>query len=244
METNKKLLIVGDLHGRIELAKTSVAKAKELGADIIFIGDLTDSFTKTNAEQLQTLVLVADLCEKGEAKCIWGNHDLSYLFPQWFCCSGFSETKRQLFSAAYQKLWSSGNFVPFIAFPFGEKRLLVSHAGLAPKHVPAFGTDPIAFLDRELSGDIRTIPNSPLLQAGFDSGSYDQACGGITWLRPSEFSEGFSDIIQVVGHTPQRFIQRYEKLNMICIDCLEYGHAEVLFVDLDTLEIKEVSLTS
>lgn len=244
MESFKKLLVIGDIHGRCQELEQALAKAKELEAFPIFIGDLTDSFKRTNAEQLAALIRVADLCEAGQAKCLWGNHDLSYLFPQWFRCSGFSETKRQLFSAGYQKLWKSGNFDPFLSFSFGEKRILITHAGLAPNHVPALAEDPIKFLKEVFTEDLRAIPSHPLLQAGFDSGSWDQMQGGITWLRPSELKDGFSDIIQIVGHTPQRAITFINRLNMWVIDSLEYGLAEVLFIDLEALEIKTISLTS
>ncbi len=244
MESFKKLLVIGDIHGRCQELEQALEKAKALEAFPIFIGDITDSFNKTNAEQSAALIRIADLCEGNKAKCLWGNHDLSYLFPQWFKCSGFSETKRVLFSAGYQKLWKSGNFVPFLSFPFGEKRILITHAGLAPKHVPALAKDPINFLVEHFTGDIRAIPDHPLLQAGFDSGSWDQMQGGITWLRPSELKEGFTDIIQIVGHTPQNSIQFIPRLNMWLIDSLEYGRAEVLLVDLEALEIKVVSLTS
>ena len=78
MEKFKKWAFIGDLHGNFEVATKAGYWAIDNKARPIFLGDLTDSFSKTKRAQLYTIRFVRNLLDAGGI-CIWGNHDLSYI---------------------------------------------------------------------------------------------------------------------------------------------------------------------
>ena len=234
----RKILLVGDLHGNFDLAVKLTYWARRKGYSIVYYGDLTDSFEYSKRDQLKTLLLVIDQLKAGRAWCLWGNHDLSYINSPLFACSGYTPTKEKYFKEAYKELLNHPRFTPFIDLKWEEdKKILLTHAGLAPEMVPV-RKDPIEFLEESFKDRAQAFNTPmPLLMPGKLSGGR-QPVGGITWLRSGETQGGFPNLIQIVGHTAQGAIDFDSKRNTYYIDTLiASSNQEVILLDLDLFKI-------
>jgi hypothetical protein len=233
-----RYIIVGDLHGHYTFAEKSLTLATEREAQVVFVGDLTDSFSQSENNQYTTIKVVTEACATKNALCMWGNHDLSYINPTHHRCSGFTKKKKARFSSAYQELIDTKNFVSHV---FIRDNILVTHAGLAPEFIPTGKTAQDVLTN--LSATAYLGPHlHPLLAPGIDSGGGQiNIYGGITWLRMSEISHGIENLLQIVGHTPVNTIRFNSRVNFWCIDSLEYGFKEVLYID-ENDKIETISL--
>jgi len=234
---SKKYLAIGDVHGDLGFLTRAYYYAKLHKFTPVFLGDFVDSFVRSKREQEAVLMMMLDILTwDKDAYALWGNHDLSYIFPRLHSCSGFSMSKMQAFLPYYNKLLLQKNFRPFLYLDGPKKDVLLSHAGLEPRHLPGLGTDESKvkswltsrFADRSLA--IRT-PN-PLLDVGFASGG-KQSYGGITWLRAEETNFGFESILQVVGHTPVDEAYFDAENNFYYIDTLASKKPTLALVDLE-----------
>jgi len=211
---NRRFVFIGDGHGNHEIVHQAVSWAHTKRAGVVMLGDLTDSAHRTTRDQIRLLHLVLREMSYG-ATCLWGNHDLSYLFPDRFKCSGYSRNKRDRFRSLYRKVWRHENFRPFLWL--GDEQILVTHAGLAPSLVPE-GCSPVTFLQ-----DLKIeefIAHPQLLQPGQHSGGREPT-GGITWLRKEESRLPLPGITQIVGHTPHEHAHYDSTRNTWYIDTLE-----------------------
>ena len=227
---DQRYVLIGDGHGNHETIHQAVSWAHTKGAQVVLLGDLTDSADRTTRDQLRLLHLALRELDYG-AICLWGNHDLSYLFPKRFRCSGYSSNKRDHFIRLYRKLWSHENFRPFLWLE--DECILVTHAGLAPDLVPE-EQHPVSYLKRYESADMITHP--ALLHPGRESGG-SQPIGGITWLRKEESGSSLPGITQIVGHTPHENVHYDEKRDTWYVDTLDASRAILL---LDQGEVNVV----
>lgn len=229
-KSKEKYTIIGDVHGQFDTIIKAASWAWINDATPVYLGDLTDSFSKSKSEQLRAMYFVLRDMDRG-AICLWGNHDLSYLFPDLHKCSGYSKTKEDYFRRAYTEFFKHPNFRPY--YWIGDS-ILVTHAGLSPKLVPTEFT-PKEFLDNSMKDTSKAIKSSPLFKAGRSSGG-PQAVGGITWLRSTECTKPLEGITQIVGHTPQGEIEYDSMRDIWYVDSLEYGSKEILLVNRGKIE--------
>ena len=70
-----KTLVIGDLHGRWEIAEAALATEH----NVVFMGDYLDSFDRTSLECLETLKVVTNavLAEPERVQALVGNHEMS-----------------------------------------------------------------------------------------------------------------------------------------------------------------------
>lgn len=73
----KPIMVIGDVHGNINELDELLAKAKEVDAHILFLGDIVDY----GFYNIITLNTVYDLVRQGKAHMIWGNHERK--FDRW-----------------------------------------------------------------------------------------------------------------------------------------------------------------
>lgn len=231
MEKFKKWVFIGDLHGNFEVATKTAYWAITQKIRPIFIGDLTDSFTKTKKAQLFCIHFIKNMLDAG-AICLWGNHDLSYINPDAFACSGYTRTKDEYFKGAYASLVRHENFKPF--FYIKKHNVLATHAGfdlkVIPDHYPD-DIDPIEVLEtvfQEENGTALTH-TTRYLRPGKHSGGI--GIGGLIWKRPSESSGPLNDIVQVAGHTPQDTCNFNDNDHTWYIDTIEYGDRSILLLN-------------
>ena len=93
-----KTIIVGDLHGRYEIAE-KVLEAKE-DYNVVFVGDYVDSREGISpVDQVKTIKLVLEAIKvsDGRVQGLLGNHELSYMKPE-MQCSGYSYEVRNAFN--------------------------------------------------------------------------------------------------------------------------------------------------
>lgn len=231
MERFKKWVFIGDLHGNFEVATKTAYWALNQKARPIFIGDLTDSFSKTKKAQLYCIQFVRNMLDAG-AICLWGNHDLSYINPDAFACSGYTRTKDAYFKEAYSDLLRHENFTPFYYIP--EHKVLATHAGFDPKLIPDHypdDVDPIEVLQKAFKEENSTMlmQSTRYLRVGKFSGG--MGIGGLIWKRPTESSGPLGDIVQVAGHTPHETCIFNEVDHTWYIDTIEYGDRSILMLD-------------
>jgi hypothetical protein len=158
MEKNKKILSIGDIHGR------SVWKDKLFGSvlnfekwargefreekdeyesdyplhqwdKIIFVGDYVDSFDVSNVEMLQNLkdiILLKKMCPEKIVLLI-GNHDIQYIVPDQYC-SGYRPEMKHDFGSLYNENASLFQMAYYQEVPVHadrkNRKILWTHAGV------------------------------------------------------------------------------------------------------------------
>ena len=109
-ENNMKRLYIGDIHGDYKVVEYINKYFKEHKK--IFLGDILDSFYFSTAEQIESLDLIIKMIEEGNTQCLFGNHEMSYLYPKHFKCSGYKEETFIQFMNYREKVLTL--FKPFI----------------------------------------------------------------------------------------------------------------------------------
>lgn len=210
-----KHTFIGDIHGKVEQVERALAKDGKK----IFVGDFMDSWDRPWQSHSKCLELVLEAINKGEAEAIYGNHELSYLYPH-HKCSGW-DAKRSLVMAQFKDQIEQ-LFKPYILL---SPEFLVTHAGLtsqlwAKKHLTREN------LEQRL---IEAWPkmSSFVHQIGHYRGGIS-GVGGIFWCDFSMEFNPIPELTQVFGHTAGDGIR--QKGNSFCIDCLD---KEDSFLEMD-----------
>jgi hypothetical protein len=207
-----KTIIVGDLHGRVEIAEQILEMVSDY--NIVFIGDYIDSYDRSVEDQIGTLRLVLDAVNSsdGSVKALWGNHELSYMNPV-MRCSGYNNETAILL--AHLDLSSLLNYTWVDNF-------LISHAGVS-QHLLEARNETIE----------EYLGNGRYNQIGVARGGGDPV-GGLFWCDWFREFEPLPDTPQVVGHSGYRQPGQHkgilQKDNSFCVDCFQHTN-EVLVID-------------
>lgn len=206
-----KYVIVGDIHGKVH----EVQRALEKEGIKIFVGDFIDSFDRSVEDHDKCFELVLDACEKGEAKCIYGNHELSYL-KDGHQSSGWKYEHAVLVKQKYQAQIRKH----FKSHIFLEPDFLVTHAGLTRQHWLNHNLTlerlPLWLADGWFADRTHPVHHVGAFRGGMSS------AGGIFWCDFNHEFVPIPELTQVFGHTRGNGIRRRE--NSFCIDCLDYRH--------------------
>jgi hypothetical protein len=207
-------IVCGDLHGKVDIAKELLQDPSQ---DLIFIGDLLDSYTATTDKQLDLLVMVLDACkERDNVDCIMGNHELSYLYPI-MRCSGYSHRLsisiypyKQDMKLLFQNYIKSDGF-------------LLTHAGVSLIWLPQDLQDNPT-LD-SVEGFLSAASKDKLFEIGRSRGGAHE-CGGPFWCDYWDEFIAIGGIKQVFGHSAYRPPETTRGIfNIDCenfnIDCLD-----------------------
>jgi hypothetical protein len=278
-----KILTIGDIHGRdlwkfythgssyeYDLWKVSV----EAGADptdyefwkeytyaqvdkIVFVGDYTDSFNKTNEQILENLkeIILFKKALGDKVVLLLGNHDIQYIVPNEIC-SGFRNEMQfdlgklfkeniELFKIAHLEkgedgskwLWSHAG----VTSGWYEKDLLRSMNNERYR----FYSITSEFLEKEREVD--EVINKAFEMRMGNLWNIDSHSGGIdmwagpVWVRPFILNywplEGYN---QIVGHTPQADVWIVDEDD----DKKEYDGFKHYYVDiLGSLDAEPLILT-
>jgi hypothetical protein len=223
---NTSTLMVGDIHGDHELLTKTLKFAEKHNYHYLQVGDLLDSFEFSKADQLKCLEIAAEYNDEDRVTFLKGNHELSYLNPTLYKCSGYSKTKHSLFKPLLHKI----RFKDYVLL---DNKVLVTHAGLSrtfleenkePENLnPA---ELVELLDRYLQN-----PYSKIYAPGIMSGG-PEIVGGIFWCRPTTFRpiEGYT---QVFGHTYTVKIHYHVPRDYYNIDTLQHSKEILLFENGD-----------
>lgn len=234
--TKTKALCIGDVHGRlraVEAAETFAATHH-----LVFLGDLIDTRENLSpALQEACLRKVLKIVERGDGDCIFGNHELSYLFPSYMRASGYTMANASFVNTLKGAMFK--NFRPLLAWP--DANLIVSHAGFTQGYWDYHKLD-INTIEEQSYAWFRD-PLSPLFQVGVCRGGI-APYGGPYWCDWDWEFEPITGIAQIVGHTAARKgdanpIRKHG--NNWCIDCLA-ALPLALEWDFETNTAKEVPL--
>lgn len=203
-----KYIFVGDIHGKVEMVEAALAREGYK----IFVGDFIDSWNRSVEDHKRCYDLFFDAAEKGEAKAIYGNHELSYFIPE-HKCSGW-DGKRDYLMQQYRNLIFK-YFKPYILL---QPDFLVSHAGLTL----ALWISHHMSLDNlpTLLDTWWPVSRSPIHWIGKYRGGLDPY-GGLFWCDWNQEFQSVPGLTQVFGHTHTSWKGIQQRENSYCIDCLE-----------------------
>lgn len=205
-----KTIIVGDLHGRIEIAEQLLKE----DCNIVFIGDYLDSFDRSIEDQLKLLSLIRTNVQEsnGRIKALLGNHELSYIEPS-MRASGYNYDTAATLRA--------NDFEYFLNYVWVDD-FLISHAGVSGALLK----------NKECTLD-NYLKDEDFLQIGRRRGGRDEV-GGLFWCDWFSEFDPLPDTPQVVGHSGYRPKGEHEgilqKDNSFNIDCFQYTK-EVLVIE-------------
>ena len=211
-----KTLIVGDIHGKVEVVEKALAQEHP----VIFLGDIADSFDRKLIHHLKCFSLIFNAINDGKARCIYGNHELSYIEPR-MRCSGYNPVMQTHMDGSIKQEMEK-LFEHFIWF---KPNILISHAGLTYPLYDIHNLELDTLKDRldEWEDDIK----SPMYAIGQSRGGLSKH-GGMFWCDWSEF-EPVPGLIQIVGHTRGKEMRQKEQ--SFCIDYNDF-QSEFFYMDL------------
>lgn len=227
-----KYLIVGDIHGKIEIVK----EALETYGHVIFLGDMIDAFDRTIKNQLECLEMVREAVFKGQAQMILGNHELSYMYAD-KQCSGHNNIMQHHIDIDYIDFLKHRclNFIYL-----DKLKILITHAGLDKDYWNTHGIT-LATLKEDLTQDCN-LDKKFVYNVGFHRGGSSKR-GGIFWCDEQFEFEGIKELQQIFGHSRGTFRIK-NKVGTdkpdYCIDCLD-NFKNFLLLDDETGEIEIIT---
>ncbi len=198
-----KYLYIGDIHGDYNFVKYLYDNFKNYKK--IFVGDIVDSLIFTRAEQIKSLELVLQMIEEGNTECLFGNHEMSYLYPNNFKCSGFSNTMLSRINPLKSKIFRLFKYFIYDK----ENKILISHAGLTKQLWDQFN---LSFNNLEetlnewlnhnyrISYWSKDYEYSPYHWIGNCRGGPNNV-GGLLWCDWNNEFQPIENLTQIFGHT-------------------------------------------
>ena len=209
-------IIVGDLHGKIEIAREILEDREQA---IVFVGDYLDSFDRSIHDQITLLDMILDAVEnRDNVEALYGNHELSYLVPE-MRCSGWNNAMHIAVHVP-ERL----HRMDMLDYYTEVDGYLITHAGVSSEWLPK---------------DIENVPKylnsctkDRLYEIGYARGGYSR-CGGPLWCDYWQEFEPVPNLKQVFGHTrfrpPGKVPGIWEEHGNYLIDCLD-DKKEVLHI--------------
>lgn len=213
-------LIVGDQHGRYELAEAALATEH----DVVFVGDYLDSFNRSIEDQIKTLMTVLDAVEDEPHRVtgLFGNHELSYTV-EGMGCSGFKGLTHWHVTHLEDRMRALKNYTYVGEF-------LVSHAGVSQELLEAGGMCLNDYLE-----------DQDFYQIGYARGGCSPI-GGLFWCDWFKEFEPLKDTPQIVGHSGYRPAGEHGgiicKGNSYNVDCFEHSKEFLLLGEGEPQVIK------
>lgn len=232
-----RIFVISDIHGRHEILQTGFDKFLNEGYEkIILLGDLADSYDRTNEDILRCFKMAFDMKDLLGDRMEWliGNHELHYMFAGQLC-SGF----RPDLGATLNPWLVENRHKLKVAYSHETEKdtYLFSHAGVQRKWYNKHKD----FIEQFVRGDnnlgmvlndmIQTGKGTEILcEVGVKRGGMRYDYGGPFWCDKEEM-ESYGPIKgyhQVVGHTPQKFIDKVDKFE----GGKHYNNTSVTFCDV------------
>lgn len=194
-----KVVVIGDIHGRTQWK--TIVKSNPDAELFIFLGDYVSSHDRVSGkEQLSNLFDILQYKEDNPDRVVLlrGNHDLQHLGYSWAECSGFFwEVEQELSKTDVKE-----RYLRDTQWVYVYNDIVFSHAGITERWFKDSGIDAVE--------DINNLEPNELF--GFRPCKFSDYYGisetqGPTWIRPQTLIEyALPGWIQVVGHTPVRYI--------------------------------------
>lgn len=224
-----KILTCGDIHHRHEALTAALLKFENEGYDkFVQIGDLFDSFDRSNEDGLRCLKICLDAKEVHGDNVILlhGNHHGHYIFANQQCSGFRPDLYFQLNpillanQGAFQVAYQEGNY-------------LWTHAGVQRKWYNKHKVVIESFegtLADQLNGIYQTHYYELLFEVGTLRGGLRYNYGGPLWCDKTEMESygPIKDFHQICGHTPIPFIEKIDKFE----GGKHYNNTSVTFCDV------------
>lgn len=201
-----KVLIVGDIHNKVQKAETAMGNWT---GPIIQVGDIFDDFHDTVNDAIEAAEWLKQSILQPNRTHLMGNHDIQYMLPlnSGIYCSGYSVDKHKAIrSVLTDEDWSH------VKYFLSVNNCWFSHAGITRmwfEH-PINGLT-LDGINEQINKAVHSINDKTyaniqcLYAADYFRGGRSKK-GGLLWndWRNSDFIEG---VTQIVGHTPYDSIQ-------------------------------------
>lgn len=239
-----KVLLISDIHGRHERLTAGFDKFLSEGHDkVVLLGDLADSYDRSNEDILRCFKICFDMKELLGDKMEWliGNHELHYMFVGQQC-SGFRPDL-----AATLNPWLVENR-KLLKCAYQEDMHLFTHAGVQKHWFRKYATIIHEFENKSGSHRLGDSLNAmlesgrgvqALTEVGVKRGGWRGDYGGPFWCDREEM-ESYGPVAgyhQYVGHTPQKMIDKVIRFE----GGKHYNNTSVTFCDI--LDKREEFLT-
>jgi len=221
-----KYIFVGDIHGKLDVMEEALSR----DGMKIFVGDLVDSFDRSIEDQIKCVQLAVEAVKTGEAKVLFGNHELSYLVPSRHRASGFkAATATHLIHLKEDMRKHFQYLLEIESSDPNENNYLITHAGLHPTVMTEHDTF------YRTTDEWIDDPDSSAHWVGESRGGL-QPVGGIFWCDFDDEFMPIPHINQIFGHTRHggrgiRTMHTLDSKNW-CIDCLD-SKTEFLELEID-----------
>jgi len=232
------MIIVGDLHGRIDILKRILKQFKN--EKKLFLGDYVDSFVRPDCDIIDTVKAVLD----SDAILLVGNHEFNYCGP--FAdkikngeissyCSGFERSRFSELNGLLEK-----NKDRFKLGHFSDN-VLYTHAGVTQEWID-FSCD--QGLYENWQDGLSWITEAKPFDLSIHNRVFKCGCrGGVAmyagplWCDYRYEFKAIKGLNQIFGHTHVPGIFEYDPIRCgskesrnFCIDCLEAGYDQVMDV--------------
>ena len=216
MSSIKKLIAVGDIHGR-DFWKKVAEKEKDFDM-FVFVGDYFDNFPNrvTEDDIVQNFFDIAAFKRDNSNKVtvLLGNHDFQYMAGAGGqICSGFNRNVIPKASALLHSMHMIGHVQ--VCYQYND--LLFSHAGFTKTWTERSGID-IDNIEMSVNGIFHSKPEFFRYSNEDKSGFGEHISQGPFWVRTrSLYKDMIDGYIQVVGHTGFDKITSIED-RILCLD--------------------------
>lgn len=227
-ETKKKIIAIGDTHGRRTWEKV-LAQEDNTFDRVVFIGDYFDCWDPfTTAEQIENFnnILNYKRNNSDTVTVLLGNHDTQYIIKG-ERYSGYQPDGALDIAIAIENALSEG----LVQLMHIEDDYMFTHAGLTQVWTDTYGLD-LNKIEEEVNMLFENNRDAFRFSSSDSSGSGESCFQSPVWVRPLSLVANFAgDWTQVVGHTTQKNIQYYEgkePIKLILIDAIDIGEYLVI----------------
>jgi hypothetical protein len=253
-------MIIPDIHGKFNYMVKLFDHAIENNFHVVQLGDLIDAYddTITRDMEMQCLELAQYYEKEHQFEFIFGNHELSYLFPSTMKASRFARGTKYV--RDFGRLIVNIPFKTHVYIPFfaENESILITHAGLSMKHAydngliekeKGYTIDKVKLSDYLTNDHTKEHYNAynlpPMYDIGIVRGGYSSS-GGIFW---NDYIFEFSAIYnlrQIFGHTRLGGVQISKwmgcayNIDTLNSDLSNGGYVAIIDNDTGTIEIKNL----
>lgn len=236
--SNKKTLVISDIHNRTRWIEHGLAELKKKYEydEVVFLGDYFDSRHDNQWNAMTTAQWLKNSLTHTDRVHLMGNHDMPYRFPtnDAVHCPGFNPNKcRAINGIMTPEDWKK------ILPAYVSNGWLFSHAGFSPDLCTHPVNGPLSaeqLVESAVKGleMLRANFPHPLFLAG--SRMAEPVMGGITWMDWNDEAEAYPGVKQLVGHTPSNCVRTIQTPEGE-IHCMDTGNQLVCLITDGVLEI-------
>lgn len=210
MSKHKKVIVIPDIHNRINCVKQILIQESPYDR-AVFLGDWFDDFGDSATSARRTALALKNSLLNPKHVHLWGNHDLGYCYDNIYAiCSGWSHDKKTAIADIIR-----GNEWNLFKFFHIEQNWLLSHAGYSFHYLPPVlpnnkvnlqNISNYLFQQNEQASVALDTNQEHWFYRFGDSRTNNPRgvkCGGLVWADMNAEFKPIKGINQIFGHTIQ-----------------------------------------